>query len=211
MKQPTKLIKVCGMREPDNIRALAQLPLSFMGTIFYPKSPRFSGNREDSAEAFRVLPSSIKKVGVFVKPTLEELAKYQKSFALNYLQIHSDEELSFCKEARAIAPLIKAFGIDKETNFAEIENYCSVADYFIFDTATKSYGGSGKKFDWKMIQSYSGDTPFLLAGGLGPKDVETLQMTDHPQCIGFDINSGFEITPAVKDIEAIASFLSALR
>ena len=208
MEKQHKQIKVCGMRDPQNIEALATLPITFMGTIFYHKSPRFSGHREDTAQAFRQLPSSIKSVGVFVKPTLAYLQEMQEKFALDYLQLHSDEDLEFCRAAQKIAPIIKAFGIATDTNFSDIEKYSAVADLFIFDTATKAYGGSGKQFDWSLLEQYKGDTPYLLAGGITLADAQALQNIGDPRCKGFDINSGFESSPALKNIDTIAQFLS---
>lgn len=210
MENRVPLIKVCGMREPENIRALSSLPINFMGTIFYPKSPRFSADTPETAAAFRALPKSISSVGVFVKSSLEDLLRHQKEYDLNYLQLHSDEDVNYCEKARSIAPLIKAVGIQKKEDFVSIDQYSSLVDYFIFDTATKAYGGSGKKFDWHILESYTGETPFLLAGGIGPDDVQALQAINHPQCVGFDLNSGFETAPALKDIDAISTFINAL-
>lgn len=210
MKNSEKQIKVCGMREPANIADLVELPINYIGTILYPKSPRYSGEREDTAQAFRSLNSSVQKVGVLVHPTLSFIEEMQEKFAFDYLQLHSDESLDFCREAAKIAPIIKAFGIDTTTNFQTIESYSTIADFFIFDTATKAYGGSGKKFDWTLLDNYHGEKPYLLAGGLTVDDAQSLTTITDPRCMGFDINSGFEISPALKDISQIKEFVTTI-
>lgn len=202
------MIKVCGMREPENIRNVAQLPIDLMGGIFYAKSPRFIGDREDTAEAFASLPKSVKPVGVFVNAELSYLAEMTETFSLAYLQLHGSESVEFCKEAKKIAPVIKAFGLNDDFDFSQLNEYEPVVDLFVFDTSCREHGGSGKKFNWDILSRYSGITPFLLSGGIGPDDVESVRSISHPSLTGLDLNSGFESRPAFKELALLTPFVS---
>jgi len=205
------MIKVCGMREPENIEQIAALPIDLMGGIFYHKSARFLGDRTDSATAFRNLPNSVKSVGVFVNSEFSYLKEMQEMFALDYLQLHGNETPEQCREASKITPVIKAFGLHDTFDFSQLTPYSEVVDLFIFDTSTKGYGGSGKKFNWEILNQYNGTTPFLLSGGLSQDDSESVNAISHPQLVGVDLNSGFEISPALKSASDLALFIPKLR
>lgn len=202
-----EMIKVCGMREPENIREVAQLPIDLMGGIFYHKSPRFIGDRTDTAEAFSTLPESVKPVGVFVNAELSYLAEMKEKFSLKYLQLHGNESPEFCCEAGKTAPVIKAFGLNDEFDFSKLRDYESAVELFIFDTSCKEHGGSGKKFDWEILSKYRGTTPFLLSGGIGPDDVDAIRSISHPSLRGVDLNSGFESRPAYKELALLSPFV----
>lgn len=202
------IIKVCGMRDAENIRALEeQAKPDLMGFICWERSPRFV------SEVPSYLPKC-PRVGVFVNSTLDYVLELSKTFGFSYIQLHGNESPDFCQEVRQKTGLkiIKAISIDKLSIVnCELSIYEGIADYFLFDTKGKSVGGNGEQFDWNVLESYDGDTPFLLSGGIGPEDAERLKHWHHPQCIGIDINSRFETTPGIKDVAAITKFASMLR
>lgn len=200
------IIKVCGMRDPQNIQEVAALGVDWIGLIFYRKSPRAIGN-----VACRMKNSSFKKIGVFVNATFEQMMEAVAVYGLDYLQLHGDEspELCFTLQKRGIS-IIKAFSISIIEDLEKTKSYEGYTDYFLFDTKCEHYGGSGKQFDWSILSAYRGNTPFLLSGGIHPDSVEAIRNFSHPQCAGIDLNSGFETEPALKDIEKLRLFLSLL-
>ena len=126
------------------------------------------------------------------------------------MQLHGDENISFVKVISKKIPVIKAFRLDEKFDFEQLsdfENYCS---YFLFDTKDKLYGGTGKKFNWEILQKYSGNTPFLLSGGISPGDAARINQVNHPKFEGIDINSGFEKKPGIKNIDHIKKFLNQI-
>ena len=204
------LIKICGMKDPGNIEAVAALHPDFMGFIFYPKSPRYA--EPLCPETLDAIPASIKKIGVFVNEDLENILTVVYKYKLNGVQLHGSDMVSMCaqlKEAGLI--VIKAFPIAEAINFIPAKRYEGVCDYFLFDTKTDAYGGSGLKFNWGMLDEYRGETPFLLSGGIAAEDVESIQKINHPKFAGIDLNSKFEIQPGEKDIQLLNTFLKELR
>lgn len=200
-----KIIKVCGMREADNIRALEQSGVDVIGFIFYPKSPRYV------AEKPAYLPFSAKRVGVFVNETLDTITAVANLYELDFIQLHGNESPEECRNLRKTGKkIIKAFSIAAKEDLYATKNYESVCDYFLFDTKCPDYGGSGKQFDWSVLENYTGNTPFLLSGGIDIDSIDSLKTFQHPQLVGYDLNSKFEISPALKDINLIERFLSVL-
>lgn len=198
------IVKVCGMKYPDNIVELSQLPINWMGMIFYEKSPRF-------VEQSPIATSNLKRVGVFVNADLDYIVNKIETYNLDYIQLHGNESPDFCKEIRKIKPVIKAFSISQIDDFANVANYEGSCDYFLFDTKTPQYGGSGMKFDWAILNQYKGDTPFLLSGGIGSEDAKAIKALDHPQMAGIDLNSRFEMEAGLKDINLLANFIKEIR
>lgn len=200
------LIKVCGMREPENIRAVEQTGADWMGFIFYRKSPRYVKVCPD------YLPEQCKRVGVFVNDTVENIILTASEYNLNYIQLHGLELPDICEELKkAKLRIIKAFPVSDETDIKFINCFEGYCDYYLFDTACHTYGGSGKTFDWSVIQSYHGKTPFLLSGGISPGSLEALERFEHPQWAGIDLNSGFETAPAVKDASLLHTFIKQVK
>ena len=203
------LIKICGMKFPSNILAVAALQPDFMGFIFYPKSPRYA-EPLDSA-ALNALPESIKKVGVFVNENLENILTFIYKYKLDGVQLHGTELVGMCKELRKAGYIvIKAFPIAEAYNFKVTKAYEGVCDYFLFDTKTDTYGGSGVKFNWRMLDEYVGETPFLLSGGIAADDAEAIRKIEHKQFAGIDLNSKFEVRPGEKNVELLKRFLKEL-
>lgn len=203
-----ELVKVCGMRNPENIRAVESLRPNWMGFIFWPKSSRYV------AECPTYLPRHCKRVGVFVDEDWEQVKRTAENYALDIIQLHGHESPDYIRCLHTVCcdsvSIIKAFNITNADGLAQTKPYEGLVNYFLFDTKGKSVGGNGEKFDWSVLSAYYGDTPFLLSGGIGPDDVEALHAFHHEKCIGIDLNSRFETSPGLKDIAALRRFLSQI-
>jgi len=205
-------LKVCGMKYEDNIETLISVEPDFMGFIFYKKSKRYIGDESFLLDKNQIIEDkSIKKVGVFVNETIEEIINIAQQFQLDIVQLHGDEHPDFCEQLKQHFKISKAFGVDKQFNFEKTKAYENHCDYFLFDTKTKQYGGSGKKFNWTILNNYTGNTPFFVAGGISLQDVNSLKLIKHPQFFGVDINSCFEIKPGLKNINLIKAFKQELQ
>jgi len=203
-------IKVCGMKFPGNIQAVANLKPDMMGFIFYPKSPRYAEPVDVSV--LNAIPSNIKKIGVFVNESQENILTIAYKYNLDGIQLHGTELVEMCTELKSAGyRVIKAFPIAEAYNFKVTKMYEGVCDYFLFDTQTNAYGGSGIKFNWNMLDEYIGETPFLLSGGIADDDAEDILKIEHPKFTGVDLNSKFEISPGLKNIELLRNFLNELK
>ncbi len=197
-------LKVCGMQHPDNIRQVQAESPDWMGFIFYEKSPRVI--REDlQLQNF----NGIEKVGVFVNASLQEMERAVTRFGLNLVQLHGDETVFQIREIKEKLglPVIKVFRILDQLP-AGWEDFKSVADYFLFDTSTTTYGGSGKQFDWQVLGTV--DHPFLLSGGIGETDIVEIQALGWSHLVGIDVNSKVELAPGVKDVHKIRAIKKQL-
>lgn len=204
------IVKVCGMRDPANIREVAGTGIQWMGFIFYPKSPRSVVDREGNlypGTREAIVQCPVKRVGVFVDATPEEMMETASALRLDYLQLHGHETPETCHalQKRGFA-LLKAFPIATAADLERTQAYAGYADYFLFDTKCEGYGGSGRTFDWSVLDAYRGETPFLLSGGLSPASASALRAFHHPRWAGIDLNSGFETRPGVKEAEEIRTF-----
>ena len=200
------LVKVCGMREPENIEKVAQLGVDMMGFIFYPKSPRFASQSVDRTAADK----DVCRVGVFVNESVELISDKIQLFDLNAVQLHGNESRVLCEqlhEQNGLLKVIKAISVSTAGDILKYKEYVGAVDYFLFDTKCKTVGGSGQQFDWQVLENYDGDVPFILSGGIGPEDVERIRNFHHPKCIGIDLNSKFEMEPGLKDVEMLKTFL----
>jgi len=204
------IIKVCGIKSEDNLAALSSLPVDMVGLNFYKPSPRYVGP-EVVPQWYDVLPDEVSRVGVFVNESMDDIMDIADEYRLDYVQLHGDEDVSFCNEAAAQLPIIKVVRVGSHIDWSQIERYAEVAEYILFDTDSKAYGGSGHKFDWSLLADYPLSTPYLIGGGVGPEDTNLLQSHSHTKFIGVDINSRFEIEPAVKNIELIKKFAYDLK
>jgi len=197
------------MKIPENICAVAALKPDFMGFIFYPKSPRYAEPLD--VAALNALPKSIQKIGVFVNENLENILTIAYKYKLDGLQLHGTELVEMCaKLKRAGYIVIKAFPIAKAYNFRVTKDYEGACDYFLFDTKTDAYGGSGLKFDWTMLDEYVGETPFLLSGGIAADDAEAILKIEHSKFAGIDLNSKFELKPGEKNVGLLKEFLKEI-
>ena len=198
------MIKVCGMREADNIREVEALGVDWLGLIFWPKSSRYVSERPD------YLPQHVKRVGVFVDENLDTVRKKADDYALDLIQLHGSESPDYIRALKASCSIIKAFSIATADDLEQTKDYEGLVDYFLFDTKGPSVGGNGVQFNWDVLKDYHGKTPFLLSGGIGPDDAERIQAFHHPQCIGIDLNSRFELSPGLKDINKLKQFIQVL-
>lgn len=215
-------VKVCGMKEPDNIKDLLELPIDMIGFIFYNQSKRFIGKQKELQKWITKNPEyfgEVQKVGVFVNAELEVILNTVHDYQLDYVQLHGTESPEYCRELTGLwkastlrkAKVIKAFQVDDEFDFTNTEAYAAFCSYFIFDTKGKDYGGNGITFNWEVLEKYQGVTPFLLSGGIDLGMEDEIRALQHPQIAGVDINSKFEKEPALKDITRINLFLQKLR
>lgn len=207
------------MRDADNIRDISSLGVDMIGLIFYPPSPRYvqqfssgAGIIPDYAPDMGKTPL---RVGVFVDDMPQNIVTRVYNYKLDYIQLHGNEPRETLENLRAtidpdIKPkikIIKAISVSSAEDIKKYKEYVGAADLFLFDTKCKTVGGSGELFDWQVLQAYDGDVPFLLSGGIGPDDAERIKNFHHPKCIGIDLNSKFEIEPALKDVEKLKQFL----
>ncbi len=207
----TTKIKICGMRDSQNLQKICLLQPDFVGFIFYPPSKRFVGENFDSAMLFSV-PKNIRKVGVFVNETHKNILEKKEKYNLDIIQLHGEESSAFCADLeRENIALIKVFSVSENFDFQTVESYLPYVNYFLFDTKTPQYGGSGKKFDWNLLENYTFEKPFLLSGGIGTEDVEQIKKIQISSLYGLDLNSQFETAPACKDVQKIHTFMERLK
>lgn len=201
-------LKICGMRDPNNILAVAVLQPDYMGFLMYPGSKRFIGDLEPAIVTG--LSGTIKTTGVFVDATLEDVLLAIEKYQLKAVQLHGNESPGYCTELRGKAEVIKAFGISETFDFSVLKAYENVVDYFLFDTQTPEHGGSGKAFNWKLLEGYQLQKPYFLSGGIGLENVPQLQEISDDRFYAIDVNSRFETAPAMKNIEMLTEFKKLL-
>lgn len=206
MYHPNYIIKVCGMTNGENIRQTEELGVDFIGFIFYPRSPRFL------FEMPTYLPVRSRRIGVFVNESKDNILMYADRFGLDYIQLHGNESPEYCHNLQAAGmKLIKVFSIATPRDLSSVSAYEGLCQYYLFDTKTPQYGGSGNQFDWTLLNRYTGNTPFLLSGGINQYSAAAIRNFHHPRMAGVDINSRFESSPGLKDIGRIQTFISELR
>ena len=203
------------MREAENIHAVDGLPVDLMGFIFWLKSSRYVSERPS------YLPTHCKRVGVFVDATIDEIRQKVEEYHLDFVQLHGHETPEYIQQLRPFCgdsiAIIKAINVSNSKDIATYKNYEGLVDYFLFDTKCTCMGGSGQQFDWSVLADYDGNTPFLLSGGIGPDDAERVNalpaVSGFPadKCIGIDLNSKFEVEPALKDINKLKEFIKKVR
>lgn len=201
-------LKICGMRDAQNINDVAALNPDFMGFIFYEKSKRYVGKDFVIPTNF---PSQIKRVGVFVNEATEVVLKKVEQHRLDFVQLHGGESVKECEQLkRNRVGIIKVFSVDNDFDFSTVDEFESCSDYFLFDTKSEGYGGSGKTFDWSMLENYSNHVPFFLSGGLSPENVSAALQVKSTALFALDVNSGVEISPGFKDVDKIRSIKTIL-
>ena len=227
-------IKICGMKFSDNITDIATLHPDYLGFIFYEKSARFFNG------TIPKLPKSVKKVGVFVNASFEEIVEKTAKYQLDLIQLHGEETPEFCLKlkrhyevrkdevipaAKGILPnlaynsqrisIIKVFSIKDHFNFNVLEPYESACDYFLFDTKGKLPGGNGYTFNWETLKNYPSTKPYFLSGGIGLEEVanitEFLGQQESKFCQAIDVNSKFEIEAGLKDTTLIKEFKNKIK
>lgn len=205
---PDIKLKICGMRDAENIQGVTALSPQFMGFIFYRKSPRFVG------DDFKMpaISSDIKRVGVFVNETTEAILHAASRHGLTLIQLHGHETPEQCRELKAKGlGVIKVFSVGEDFDWSVVKPYKLVADFFLFDTKGKYYGGNAQVFDWSQLQQYDQEIPFFLSGGLSPGNIGDISQLKGMNLYALDVNSGVEDSPAVKNISKIKTVLETLK
>lgn len=203
-------IKVCGITRAADLQGLTNNQVDYAGFIFYEKSPRFAANKIDARTVRET--AGIRKVGVFVNATAEQVQRTVTDYALDLVQLHGDETPAFCAAIRETVPVIKAFRIGNDVNWETLAPYVPVTDYFLFDTASvKGYGGTGERFNWELLQQYPFEHPFLLSGGIAPEDADMIRELQLPALFAIDINSKFEDAPGIKNMDKVTLFVAGMR
>jgi phosphoribosylanthranilate isomerase len=204
-------LKVCGMRNPDNIRELLEISPDYMGFIFAEKSSRFVGEELDE-ELLKSFPHQVKKVGVFVNASQAYILDKVKKYGLDYVQLHGEELPDFCRNLKFKGiNIIKAFAVDGNFNFGKLQNYKPYCDFFLFDTKGDLKGGNGVSFDWTILKKYDNEKPFFLAGGIDLTNAHSALELVGLKIQAIDVNSKFERSPAIKDIERISELIKILK
>ena len=226
------------MRDAENIKQVRALGVDMIGLIFWPKSPRYVQNISSNAGLIPDLRNEdiaeenvgeASYVGVFVDEMPQNVVTQAYNYNLGYIQLHGSEspvyidnlKRTLIPDIRPDVKIIKALSIEQASDIEKWREYKGHADMLLFDTKCKSVGGSGKQFDWSLVEKYDGNIPFLLSGGIGPDDAEQVKNFYHPMCVGIDLNSKFEKTftnengemekiPGMKDVDKLKTFISAL-
>lgn len=207
-------VKVCGNTNVDQVFQLDEIGVHYAGFIFYEKSPRYVIGRIKESELKRA-DLGLKKVGVFVNADYEEVMKQKDKFGLQVIQLHGDESPELSSRISKEVLTIKVFRVNSGNGIDEkLKEFEGVVDFFLFDKEDKRYGGTGQKFNWKVLSLLSVHQPFFLSGGIGLEDVKEikqLQMESIGRWMyGVDVNSRFEIEPGLKEMDKVKRFLKKI-
>ena len=203
--------KVCGITSIEQATALQAMGVHYIGFIFYPASKRYVLEKLSLADLASFKPVGVKKVGVFVNEPLDQLLQIVASAELDMVQLHGDETPAYCEAVRQKVQTIKVFRVGASVpDFAAYED---AVDYFLFDTDSALYGGTGQHFNWELIKGSTIPKPYFLSGGIGPNDIQGVQVMEKTKAgkslLALDINSQFELAPGMKDLEKIKIFINA--
>ncbi len=210
------LIKVCGLTDSDNITAVASLRPAMLGFILYPPSPRgISEEKLRSTLTKATIPNEVRKIGVFVNECVERIEEIVMRCSLDGVQLHGDEDVEFCTRLRSVLPgitIIKAIAVGDGVNARDAMIFDSYVDFLLFDTQTAGRGGSGKSFEWENLFQYTGSTPTILSGGLGPSTIaRAINFRKEFAFAGVDLNSQIESSPGKKDMTLLQQVLKEVR
>lgn len=200
-------IKICGMTDIDNISRILFLEPDYLGFIFYPKSPRYVVGKLNT-DMLSIIPPTVKRTGVFVDNSEYEIRDAIKTYGLQAVQLHGHEKPRLCAQIRDLGvEVIKTFHIEDSHDFEGVWDYTEVVDYYLFDTKTPAYGGSGKPFDWQLVLRQPLRTPWVLSGGLGPDNIAEAAQSGATM---LDFNSRFESAPGIKDYDLLETALKKI-
>lgn len=215
-------IKVCGMRSLENVQQVLDMGVDYVGFIFYDQSKRHAEDEKLAAWLTEndELFTNTARVGVFVNAGMDTILNTVHDYHLDYVQLHGTESPGYCRELQLLwsvstlrrARIIKAFSVDADFSFQTTNDYADTCSLFVFDTGGQGkHGGTGVKWDWQKLSEFQGTTPFLLSGGIGPDDARRVQLVDHPQMVGVDLNSKFELGPGLKNVDLLRGFIAKVR
>jgi phosphoribosylanthranilate isomerase len=199
-KKMNQKLKICGLRDKENIEQILELKPDFVGFIFYEKSSRNVGN---NLNLDGLNFGKTKKVGVFVDAETDFILEKIEKYGLEIVQLHGSETPDFCAKIRRNCLIFKAFGVDSTFDFEQLLPFKNAVDYFLFDTKTSAHGGSGATFDWEILQKIPADLPWILSGGLSLENIEFFLKSDFPKPFALDVNSRFEVSAGMKDLEKL--------
>jgi len=198
------------MRDAENIQALCSLNVQYIGFIFYPQSSRYA-QYSLTPQIANSIPSDITRTGVFVNEEIDLIKKTANKYGCKAIQLHGSETPELCKTLkRSGFEVTKAFGVSDSFCFDRLAPYKNSCDYFLFDTKSDKHGGTGKKFNWEILRKYDNSKPIFLSGGISTEDITAIKGLTWLDIYSLDLNSKFEIAPAIKDIPLIRSFISRL-
>jgi len=190
--------KVCGMKHAENIQKVLELKPDYMGFIFYKESPRYVGDRWSGPG--KDFPVTTKKVGVFVNESLKNLRTLNERFQFDYLQLHGHESPQYCKElCQDNLTLIKAVSLKTDEELKNLADFKPWVKYFLFDTPSSKYGGTGTVFDWSVLKEYDNEVPLFLSGGISLDNFMDVKELKGLNLEAIDVNSKFETHPGCKD------------
>lgn len=211
------LIKVCGLTKLDQIYELIELKVDFLGFIFYEKSLRYVLNQLSLEQISNI--EYPRKVGVFVNENVDRIIEISEKAELNFIQLHGDESEDFILELRqklnSEVKIIKVIRVGSQkaeikSQLEKISNLKYQISNILFDTDSKAFGGTGKAFDWKILNDIKIPVPYFLSGGISLENINQLSTINH-QPIALDINSKFEIDAGDKDLEKIKEFINCTK
>lgn len=208
-------VKVCGMTDLRQMHQLGEMGVEFAGMIFYHKSPRFV-LKHLNGEMVKRAKLKVYKVGVFVNASYDEILNHVENFGLDMVQLHGDETPRFCEKVSDYIQTIKAFRIGEDENIPwKVKDYYESCDMYLFDTLGAGYGGTGKKFNWEVLKEAAINKPYFLSGGIEPGDAEAVKTFVNEEAaknlFALDVNSKFEVSPGVKDMGLVRSFVEEVR
>ncbi len=204
-------IKVCGLKNAGNRKELEALPIDIFGFIFYPQSKRMV-EIFDEVKLMDLVNTPKQKAGIFVNEDAGKILEMAGNAHLTHIQLHGVETPEFCRIIKSQGyKIIKVIAVDDRIDFNRTYAYEGVTDYYLFDTKAEIPGGTGKKYNWDLLENYKGTTPFFLSGGINPGDAETIRSFSHPLLYGIDLNSGFEEYPGFKNVSALKQFIDELQ
>ncbi|UGS20229.1 phosphoribosylanthranilate isomerase [Flavobacterium cyclinae] len=203
-------LKICGMKDSENIMEISALQPDYLGFIFWEKS-----KRNMTLDVIPELLETTKRVGVFVNASIQEIASKINQYQLDIIQLHGNESVIFCKNVKKLGvEVIKVFSMDSNFNFSVVKDYVLAVDYFLFDTKGKLPGGNGITFDWNVLENYHFNVPYFLSGGIGTTEIdglkEFLKSPGAKKCYAIDVNSRFEKKPGIKNKIKLQKFKKLL-
>lgn len=202
-------IKICGLRDPENIRGVLALQPDYIGFICYPASKRFVGSSLDAGWVAQL--EGTNKTGVFVDADEQQVMTHVKRYGFHTIQLHGNEDAAYCTRLHATGiTVIKAFGIDEQFDWARLGEYEDAVAYYLFDTRSQQHGGTGIRFDWRLLAGYTSEKPFFLSGGLDAENIHEALKIGDSRLYALDLNSKFETAPGIKDIELLKQTLQTI-
>lgn len=203
-------VKVCGMRQRENVKDVSAAQPDYLGFIFYPRSKRYVGEPEPSL--FREVPPNIRKVAVFVNEQISTIRTLVEKYSIDLVQLHGNESPNDCRKLQSAGlQIIKAFGVDENFDFKAVKPYLPHCNYILLDTKSENHGGTGRKFNWNKISEYPYEIPLFLSGGISVADVSQIRQLSDSRLYAVDINSCFENSPGFKNPDLVHQFIQELK